>query len=416
MMRKLILIASVFGILLFGVLGVGVMSALRPEPEKSEEPPKPLTVFYERAEARDVALTIFAQGEVAPKREISLVAQVPGRIVSVSPSLADGGVFEQGDVLARIEEADFRLALIRAEAAVAQAQQALAREQAEADLARRDVADLGITDASPLALREPQLAEARANVAAAEADLAEARLNLSRTIIRAPFNGRVREQLADEGQFMASAGAIANIFSTDVVEVRLPLSDLDLAQLELPLAFTATRDNPGPSVRLSAVLAGREQIWTGRLARTDAAIDPRTRVLNAIVEVDDPYGAGVSDAGAPLAVGLFVSAELKGRSIPNAVVIPRAGLRGNDQVYVLAEGDTLDIRTVTVARSDRNEAIITAGLADGDRVAISPVRSASQGMSVTALRAGEDVRQTGPDDGSDPTQTQTAQNTGGDRT
>ncbi|MFP4519967.1 MAG: efflux RND transporter periplasmic adaptor subunit, partial [Oceanicaulis sp.] len=161
---------------LFAVLG-----ATRPQPERAEQTVRPVSVFVAEAAPRSVQLAVNTQGEVAPLIEIDLTAQVAGRIDYVDPSFVEGGFFEAGQTLIRVEDADYRLAVTRAEALVAQRRQQLVREQAETDLAREEWESLGDGEASALTLREPQLADARAQLAAAEASLAEARLNLSRT-------------------------------------------------------------------------------------------------------------------------------------------------------------------------------------------------------------------------------------------
>ena len=244
--------------------------------------------------------------------EIGLVAQVSGRITYVNPNFTQGGFFEEGDVLVRVEDEDYRLAVIRAEALVTQRRQAMIREQAEAELAAEEWQAIGDGEASPLTLREPQLADARAQLAGAEASLREARLALDRTRITAPFNGRVREKLADIGQFITPGTRIGQIFSTDTAQVRLPFTDAELGRAGIPVAFRASDRESAPAITLSANLGGAWREWEGRIVRTDSAIDPQTRTLYAIAEVEDPFGAAAEAAGAPLAMGLFCGSARAG--------------------------------------------------------------------------------------------------------
>ncbi len=378
----------VFGLPLFviivGVAGVMIMGALKPKPEKKAEVLKPVPVLVARPQRQSVHLSILTQGEVRPRTEIDLVPQVSGKLVYVSPSFIEGGFFRKGDVLIRIEPYDYQLRVIQAKAQVAQAEQRLAREQAEAAIAKKDWAELGQGPASPLTLRVPQLAEARAMLASAKASLDDAKLQLSRTVIRAPFTGRVRTKNADIGQYVTPGARLGRIFATSIVEVRLPLTDSELSQLSLPLAFNETKAHPGPAVDLSAVVAGQEHHWHGHIARTDSAIDPRTRLLSAFVEVKDPYGAG-ADSGVPLAVGLFVDARVQGREIPDALVVPRTALRSNNMVFVAKDDNTLNMRKVSVASSNRERAVLLAGVSPKDRVITSPVRSPSEGMKIETI-------------------------------
>lgn len=383
-MRKILIIAAPILIVALAAGAIFAMSALRPKPEEAAEVSKGLAVFTEPASVQDVSLTVSAQGEVTPRREIELVPEVSGKLVYVDPSFTEGGFFQQGDILMRVDDTNYRLAVTRARAAVAEAEQALTREQAEADLARAEWEDLGEGEASPLTLRKPQLAQAEAALASARAMLEEAQVNLGRTEIRAPFDGRVRTKMADIGQYVSPGQSLGRIFSTDTVEVRLPLTDAQLALMNLPLAFESSKSNPGPQVRFSTNIAGGVHEWTGRIVRTASVIDPQTRVLYAIAEVDDPYGEG-ADEGMPMAVGLFVDAAVEGRRLENAVIIPREALRNGEEVFVVNENDALDIRRPRVIHSNPENAILAGGVKDGEQVVVSPIQTPTQGLRLEPL-------------------------------
>lgn len=384
MFRKLATLGGTFGILAAGALAIWVMGQLRPDLERQEPEIIAPTVFYTIAEAKPVTLDVVSQGEVRPRTDISLTAQVSGRVIDISEAFVNGGAFEEGDVLVRIEDADYRAAAATAKARVAQTEEALRREEAEAALAREDFEDLGLTDApTELTLRIPQLAQARADFEAARAEHKAAEINLQRTVIRAPFKGRVRERIAGIGQFVSTGSELGRIFSTDIAEIRLPLTDSDLAKLGIPIDFVADKDNPGPPVQLSAIIAGEFHRWEGRIARTEGAIDAATRQVFTIAVVKDPYGAG-ADNGAPLAMGLFVDAKIKGRPYEEAITLPRTALHGSDLVYVIDERDVLEERTVVIISSDRNTFTLSSGVNPGERIAASPLRGARAGDAVTA--------------------------------
>ena len=380
-------IAAVLPIIVLVVIGGGgwvVLDQLSPTPEKADEAPRGLSVFTEPIAQRDLQLTVESQGEVRPRREISISPQISGRISYVSPAFIDGGFVRQGDVLVRVDDADYQLAKVRAQSQVASAEQGLVREQAEAELALQDLAELGIEDASALARREPQLAEAAANLDAARSQLRDAELALERTVIRAPFEGRIRSKDVDVGQFVSTGQSLGRMFGTDTAEVALPLTDTELGRLGLTFAFEESEDMPGPAVTLSTSVAGQTQEWTGRITRTAAAVDPQTRLISAIATVQDPFGEGKSDGGTPLAPGLFVSASIEGEIIPDVLIAPRNALRGKDQVY-LADPDTneLRIRNVDVMYSDPDGVYIRSGLEPGDLAITSPVQAPFDGMSIS---------------------------------
>lgn len=307
--------ALVFGVPALVVVGTAVgmtaMGALAPQPEKKEDVVEALPVVVAAAEATDLTLSVRSQGEVRARSEVTLSPEVSGRVSYVSPDFVAGGHFKRGDVLLRLDPRDFELRVVQAKANIAQAETQLAREQSEARNARIEADELGISDVSDLALREPQVAEATARLDSAKAALREAELQLAKTVIRAPFDGRMVSKSVGVGAYVGPGATLADIFSTDVVEIPIALTDRDLDVLDLPIGFEAGAGKTGPAVRLSAIIAGERHNWTGEIRRTASGFDPETRVLFAYVEVDDPFGAG-ADRGVPLATGLFVEASIDG--------------------------------------------------------------------------------------------------------
>ncbi|NNE42171.1 MAG: efflux RND transporter periplasmic adaptor subunit [Marinicaulis sp.] len=386
--RRLVVFALP-ALLIVGAIGFNVVSGMMQEkPEESEDEIKATPVVVAEAVSDSVRLTVSAQGEATPRKEIDLSPQIAGRISYISPDFIEGGSFEKDEVLLRIEPAEYEFRVVQARANVARAKSRYASEKAETDIARKDWAELGEGEGSALALREPQMAEAAAQLASARAALKEAELQLERTVITAPFKGRVQAKSVDVGEFVSPGETVGEIFATDLMQVALPLTDHELGQLGLQVGFRETENDLGPSVTFSALVAGTPREWRGRITRTDGSYDRQTRVIFAYAEVEDPYGAG-ADNGAPLAAGLFVSARINGRQIDNAVTVPRTALRGESEVFVATADDTLDIREVAVASSNRTQVVLTGGVDAGERVIISPVRGAAQGIQL-AVAGDED--------------------------
>ncbi|WP_281302098.1 MULTISPECIES: efflux RND transporter periplasmic adaptor subunit [unclassified Iodidimonas] len=385
-MRKFLIVMTPILIIGAAIAGFAILQATQPLPEKADEPEiRPTSLYVVPVEQETITLMVESQGTVVSRTEIDLVAQVGGKIVAVSPAFAGGGIFRAGDTLLQIEPADYEYAVIQAKARIADQALILAQEEARAEVARKQWNWDEVTDKpTALALKEPNVAQARANLASAQAQLDRAELDLARTKISAPFNGRVRTKNADLGQYISPGSPLGQVFSTDMVEVRLPLTDRQMAELDLPIAYEAKSYETAPIVMLSAVLAGKGHQWTGRLMRTDAAIDQSTRLFHAIAQVRDPYGAGSSD-GVPLPVGLFVDAKIAGSTLKDGLSIPRAALRNADEVYVVTENNSLSIRQVEVISADSARVVIGKGLAAGERVVISPVRAPREGMPVNPL-------------------------------
>jgi RND family efflux transporter MFP subunit len=370
--------------LVAGAYGAWKMIDARPEVEtKAPEQVVPLVRAIPVVK-ESIRLSVFSQGTVTPKVVSDLIPEVSGKAIYVSPSVVDGGFFEKDEVLLRIDPHDYELALIRSEAEVAQATLRLEQERAEAAVAAKEWQELGRDEeASPLVLRKPQVAQAEAALAAAQANLQQARRDLDRTEIRAPYAGRVRQENVDIGQYLSRGVSVAQIYSVDVAEVRLPLPDEELAYVKIPLSYRGEASaRKGPAVLLRAQFAGEEHLWRGRVVRTEGEIDRNTRMLYVVAEVEDPYGHGKDPSRPPLSVGMFVEAEVLGNQLSNAVVLPRGAIRGSDTVYVIDSEGRLRFRTVEVFKRERERVIVRGGLEPGELVCVSPIETVVDGMRV----------------------------------
>ena len=382
--RSLIYTIPFLCIVGFVFLG-SIIIKLNNKPEEKKRAFNTLAVLADYAVLDDVQLSVKTQGEARPQTEIDLVPEIGGKIVYVSPNFIEGGIIKKGEVLLRIEDADYKVSVIRAQAQVAQAEQSVIREKAEGEIAKQDYQELGIGKASPLALRLPQQAQALASLQAAEAELASANLQLKRTEVRAPFTGRVKTKNSDIGQFVSPGRTLGRIFSTSIVEVRLPLSDSDLSKIDLPIAYVAKNRASAIDVELNAIIAGKRRYWSGKIMRTASTYDTQTRALFAIAEVVDPYGSGASENGYPLAPGLFVDAEISGKIYQEIIVLPRDGLRPDNEVYVVDDKGKADIRKVKVLDSDSERALLLGGVDEGELVVLSPMEKSRTSMSLRVL-------------------------------
>ncbi len=380
MTKKLKILAPVLALAGGLLLAALIVRAKPPVERVAAEVAAPL-VRVVSVESVDLPLAVTAQGTVAPATRTVLAAQVPARVTWVSPRLAEGSFFRRGEHLMRLDSADFELAVTQAEARLARAQLGLDREEAESRMAREEWTELGRGEPDALVLRAPQLAEAQAEIKAAQAALDQARLQLARTTARAPFAGRVERKLADVGQYVAPGTPLAEVFGTDRAEIELKVSQADLRFLDVPIG-KPDEDQAIPAL-LTADLAGASHAWPGRVVRTGSRIDPATRMLTLIAVVDDPYGLR-SDDIEPLPMGLFVDAEIEGRVARSVIVLPRSALRAGDRVLVVDGDSRLRFRDVEVLRLDADQAVVSSGLSDGEEVCVSPLTAAVDGMLVRA--------------------------------
>jgi RND family efflux transporter MFP subunit len=368
-------------LLALGAAGAALVIATGPQVEAKA--PTVVSPLVRVAEVRlvDLPLEVTTHGTVAPRTESALVPEVAGRVIEVSPALVSGGFFGAGDLLLRIDPRDYEVALERARAAVARAKSEHSRARRELrrqqELAKHAVASEAQLDVASNAA-EAAAAALREAVAAHE----QAERDLGRTELRAPFDGRVREEKVDVGQFVNRGVSVGTLYAVDFAEVRLPVPDDELAYLELPLVWPGELPpGEGPEVRLVARFGGEEHEWLGRVVRTEGEIDPRSRMVHVIARVEDPYGRHGAGSRPPLAVGLFVQAHIRGKLARGVAVLPRAALRGSQVLVVDAEG-RLRLRDVDVLRAQRDEVVIRAGLAEGERVNLSPLDTVVDGMPV----------------------------------
>ncbi len=420
------------GILGLGVLIAVVVMATRPELEPTSDPEFAPLVRVTRAHSEPVRFAVLAHGSVVPRSEGDLVPQVSGEVVWVSPHLVAGGFFDEGDVLVRIEAEDYAADVESARAAVARGRSEYARARKERDRQRR-LADRSVASQSRIDDAENAFAVAEASLREARARLGRAERDLDRTELRAPYEGRVRSEDVDVGQFLTRGQSYARLYAVDYAEVRLPLPDRELRYLDLSLGritdplrtdeagesaaeggteaaegvaddVEASSPGSGPDVVLRAEFAGRQREWAGRIVRTEGEIDPRSRMLNVVARVADPYGRHTQGQEAPLAVGLFVEAEIAGREVESAFLLPRTALRRDDagessEVWVVGEGGRLEFRPVEVLRVERDRVVLGQGLVDGERVVVSPLRGAVDGMVVRIQQPSEPVARVSVADG-----------------
>ena len=383
-MKKLLKIISPILILVVSIGIVQALGAAKPEPEKKEEAQRLVSLYVDEVTSDTVTISVQTQGEVRPKTEIDLIPQVSGRIIGISGSFAEGAEFVPGETLIKIDDTNYKLAVVRAQARVAEAEVAVQRELANAKIKKEHWLDKrNGGEPTPYALNKPQVMEAEAKLLSAESDLKEAQLNVSRTEINVPFLGRVREKSVGIGQYVTAGTKLGRVFSTDTVEIRLPLTDSQLAELNLPMGFMADAFN-APVVIFSANVGNRQHAWTGRIVRTHASVDQQTRLIYAIAEVEDPYGLG-ADNGAPIAVGMFVHADIASANSQAALVLPRMALRNTNKVYVINDENRLEIRTVEVLSTSKDIVLVSTGVEVGDKVVTSTIPAAVDGMEVRAI-------------------------------
>jgi RND family efflux transporter MFP subunit len=397
MLRKILKITLPILILAGAVFAFRSMLDSRQPPKKIEREEKGALVRVTTVELRDRTIVVEGHGEVQPLSEASISPQVSGRIVEVDTRFRAGGFFRAGEKMFGIERVDYELALEEARAEVTRAEFELEEVRSKARVARQQWDKLAESDfgrrskaladgPNPLALYRPQLKNAQARLEAAKAAVKRARLDLSRTRIEAPFNCLVRSESVDPGQYVRSGEPVATVMGTDAVEVVVPLTFEELERLRVP--------RPGsPGTGSKAVVSlqvGRNRYeWEGSAVRRLGELDAKARLVRVVVRIEDPYGleSGQQAQRPSLAVGTFVDVELYGDKLESVIALPRSALRENSTVWLVTQDDRLRVQPVEWAWSDERVVFVTSGLSGGERVVLTTLNGAVDGM---ALRPVED--------------------------
>ena len=382
--KRILQTVLTLGLIALGALGMIKLTESKPQIKKRKAVVSLPMVRTLEVKTASQAVVIKGEGTVKPLQEIDLVPQVDGKVVYIAPSLINGGQFKKGEVLLGIEPDDYRLAVTFARSKVKNSESLLRMAEEESAVAKEEWFQLYVDDAgegqkpTPLVLKQPQLAAAKAKLAADEADLKKAMLNLERTKIKAPFDGRVEKEDVDLGQYVRPGEKLATIFSTGSAEIAVPLEDESLRWFHVP-GFTPGQ-GPGAKAVIQARIAGKERSWVGQVVRAEGKLDEQTRMVRVVVRVHQPYATIP-----PLAMGLFATVKIKGHNIPDMAVIPRSALHQGNVVWIVDQDGRLHYRTVKVVRIDGEQAQISSGLKTGEQVVISPLKTVTDGMKVRPL-------------------------------
>jgi len=356
----------------------------RTAPQKQPTRKPGVLVETSTAARQDRPAQVLGTGTVQASQEVTVTMQVSGKVVEAAPQFVAGGFFKKDDFLFAVEDTDYRLAVERARASLVKAQSDAAMAESQAMIARQEWERLhnGDMKPNPLVLYEPQLATAMANVSAAAAALSQAELDLSRTRVTAPFDCRVRSENIAMGQYVRAGGNVAELAATDAAEIIVPLPQDDLQWLTVPRPGSVV---VGSAVTVIKELGGRQYEWSGQVDRSLGEIDALTRMARLAVRVNDPYGS--ANGTLSLDAGMFVETALHGIMLKDVFILPRKALRDNSTVWIMDGEDKLQVRQVKQVRVERDEVFISDGLAEGDRVVLTGIPGAANGMALRQLSA-----------------------------
>lgn len=317
-------------------------------------------------------LKIQAQGVLAPAHQIELISELDGRVTYVSESLAAGRSFNKGDLLVEVDRAENDSKKLQAEARFEKSQ--LEYESSLSNLKRvRALYKRSLVSSTELENAERKHRLANADLKIAELELADSLRNLDKASVYAPFSGVVREEHVEEGAFVRRGDRLSTVYESNLYQVRLPISNRDIQHLDQP-----SPQNPS-HVSLKTQYAGMEYQFNGELVRLEAEMDTRSSMLMAVVEVS----ANQNEHNIPM--GLFVTAEIHGRTINNVYRLHRRSVREGRRVLIVDDNNRLRTPEVEVLRREGDYLLVTKGVNPGDRICSSPIDFVAEGMEVSVI-------------------------------
>jgi len=377
-------------LIVFGLAAYIVMSTPPQANKRGQKVAPSLVVEILAVTPQRYQVNLTSFGKISPTTQSQLSAQVTGQMIAVSEHFKAGRFFKKGDVLVTLDDRDYTIRVQSASAERAQAQVSFDEEQALSAQALKDRKNLGtLAQASDYALRKPQMAAAKAKLQAADANLKQAMLDVERTKIIAPYDGRILNRNVSLGQVVGSNTVLADIYATNSAQVELPIKNSQLALINLPNNHVAANKQDASSVTIFNNDGGEPQAWTANLARTSGSINDNTQQVSIISEITQPFGQADKRS---LNIGQFVTASITGKSLDNAIVIPNAAIYQGSYVYLYIDGKLLR-RNIEISYQNEQDALIKSGVVSGDKLVITPLGQVNSGTPVKLL--GEKKKQRG---------------------
>jgi len=306
-------------------------------------------------------------GQVNPQFNLTLSAQVAGRIQSLAGNFETGVQFREGDTLATIDDTDYKQAVAAASAALEEAKVALEEERLQGKQALSEWQRSGLDGepSSALVLREPQLAAAEAAVKQASEALTQAKRDLAYTEITSPFNSVVVSRSIQPGSFVQSGAEVAGLYATDIAEISVPLSASQWNNLP-PASSLKQQQWPVTLTDMDGLTQ-----WQGVVERVEQHLDTTSRQRSAVVRVAKPL-----EQSTPLYFGTYVVAKITGRVWDNVWQIPSTAISQKQEVWFVTDNNTLDKFTPSVLFMEGGHAFITPveGM-DMAKIVVRPLNS-----------------------------------------
>ncbi|MGH1456806.1 MAG: efflux RND transporter periplasmic adaptor subunit [Alphaproteobacteria bacterium] len=350
--------------------------------EKKGAADKPVVFVEAKAfSAGNYPITIEAMGRVTPAKKAVIKAQVSGRIQSVSDAFIPGGYFNAGQPIINIDPSDYELNIKVKEAGLRQAVASLKLEQGQQSIARDELKIIERTTGkklsnSDLALRKPQMEQARANIASMQAALDIAKLDLERTTLSAPFNAIVTERNTDTGNVISMNDALATLVGTDEYWIEADIPVRSLMWLSFP-------KNDETDVKAVITQSDGQATREAALKNMTGMIDENSRLAKILISVPDPLLHGEEQKNGSFMLNLndYVHVKIDGKTLQNSYKIPSQYIHDGQTLWLYKDGK-LKIQPVQISYEDRIFVYVASGLDAQEHIITSDIITPVDGMDI----------------------------------
>ncbi|KZY29404.1 MULTISPECIES: efflux RND transporter periplasmic adaptor subunit [unclassified Oleiphilus] len=387
--RLVKVLAPIVVLLLCLLLAYQISQSQPPASKGRPSKANPLLVEVDKIAPRDFQVTVESYGVLKANTRTNLLSLVSGQVLKVSPAFQRGAFVQEGQVLLVIDPLEYEVSLQTARSDLANAELALAEEEARSEQALRDwrtQEKINSTPARDYALRYPQLKAAKAKLETAKAKLSLAQKNLERTKVRAPYDGRLIETFVNKGSVISTSTPVAELYSSESLELSLPIASRDLAFLDLPSSESYQDTSSSAYVRIENSLVVPAEYWQAMIVGTEALVDAENQQIYALAKIVKPLTSEKSERPVQaLKVGQYLHANIQGKTIDEAILVPNSAIYQGTYVYVVEKIEKQDVlarREVNVRWRNEELSLIESGLNIGDLLVRTPLGQVTSGTRV----------------------------------
>lgn len=370
-MKKSIKVIFPLSIILITILAYVFITNNPPKAKKKAiKKVSSLPVEIAKIKSREFDIIINSYGLATAKTQTDILSQVSGKITYINKNFTDGGSFKKGELLLKIEDIDYLANVQIAKATQALALQELLEEKAQGKQALEDWKRFNKTEQpSDLVLRVPQLKYAQANLASSKAQVKKAQVELNRTKIIAPYDGKVVQKDVSISQVLTSNTQIGTIYENNSIELRLPIKNSDMG-------FLKNSINQNSFIKVNFTSSLSKNIYEGEITGVESSIDTNTKQVYLI--------AKITKQSQEIKIGEYLKAHIYASKIQDAILIPNESINQGEYVYIEKDAYVFR-RQIEISWSDVKYSLIKSGLKNNENIVTTSLGAISSGTKVKVV-------------------------------